>query len=91
MSDRTFERTHREPCDCPTCTRAVTEARAGGMAEGEKAFGGCKNCYGKGYNTQMVNEVGAEDFGGDGYETGPHVRMVFCRCVRGKQLKKLVV
>jgi hypothetical protein len=55
----------------------------------EKAFGGCVHCYGKGYATQMRTEVGADDFGGEGYQIGPRTKMWFCKCDRGKQLKKL--
>lgn len=55
----------------------------------EKAFGGCKKCYGKGYSTVMEGEHGYEDFGGDGFDVPPHVQMRFCSCDRGKQLATL--
>lgn len=60
-----------------------------GYKDAEAAYGKCHLCYGKGYSTQIRNEVGAEDFRGEGYETGPEVRVRFCSCERGKQLKKL--
>lgn len=44
-----------------------------------KAFGGCEHCFGKGYGTQTVNY---------GEVKGP--TMHFCKCSRGKDLKKLV-
>lgn len=60
-----------------------------GVVETAKAYGGCINCFGKGYSTHMQNEIGAEDFGGDGYEVGPRIHITFCRCSRGKQLRVL--
>ena len=60
-----------------------------GYKEAEVAYGGCHFCYGKGYATQMMNEVGAEDFGGDGYEVGGRVKIRFCKCESGQQLAKL--
>lgn len=53
-----------------------------------KAFGGCTNCYGKGYSTVKNFTVGHEDFGGEGFrrENSP---MRFCTCDRGEQLKGL--
>lgn len=60
------------------------------VADTEKAFGGCKACYGKGYATQMLVENVADDFGTEGYMTAPFVRMNYCKCARGKQLKALL-
>lgn len=64
-----------------------------GVYDTEKAFGGCRKCYGKGYSTERVG--GASEFSDFGppkkvVVEGPHVRMNFCTCERGKQLKKLV-
>lgn len=68
----------------------ITRAFTLGQETEREAFGGCLKCYGKGYSTQLVNEVGAEDFGGEGYETGPQTRMNFCSCERGKQLRAVL-
>lgn len=65
------------------------EGYAAGLSFTEKAFGGCTNCFGKGYSTHMQNLVGAEDFGGDGFEEGPRIHITYCRCERGRQLKAL--
>ena len=58
----------------------------------EKAFGGCKKCYGKGYGTQtLFARTGIPDFGpwdGKKYQW-KLPSMVFCSCSRGKQLMKL--
>lgn len=42
----------------------------------ERAFGGCHNCYGKGYSTTQ--------FGGKTFS------LIYCSCARGKQLERLV-
>lgn len=56
-----------------------------GVAEIEKAYGGCKKCYGKGYSTVLEHISG-----GHGrstvFEQLP--RMHFCSCERGKGLQK---
>lgn len=59
--------------------------------ETEKAFGGCTNCYGKGYAT--VNDrwsgYGTDgDIGGlEGHVSGGNPNaMKFCKCDRGKQI-----
>lgn len=57
------------------------------ISEVEKAFGGCRNCYGKGYATQESAIIGHPDFIGDkGFKKYEH-KMIFCNCNRGKQLK----
>lgn len=50
--------------------------------EEAKAFGGCRNCYGKGYGTQTLN-YSARRFS----KRAPTV--VFCKCSRGRQLEEL--
>jgi hypothetical protein len=52
------------------------------VAEAEKAFGGCKNCYGKGYATTQ----GFVSGGGKKWQTSP---IKYCICDRGKQLQSL--
>lgn len=59
--------------------------------ETAKAFGGCKNCYGKGYATVLqFAEAGMPDFDSDDVRNKrwklPEIR--FCSCGRGKELKK---
>ena len=57
----------------------------------KKAFGDCTQCFGKGYGTSMYGEEGFADFDDDkGYKIAPSIRMVFCECERGKQLKELL-
>ena len=63
----------------------ITQARL----ETEKAFGGCKDCYGKGYATVRSGIIGYEDFGGDGFKTPPTNKMKYCKCKRGEQLATL--
>ena len=46
-----------------------------------KAFGGCKNCYGKGYATVRIGTSSR-------YHSEIHTELRFCSCDRGKQLKK---
>jgi len=49
--------------------------------ETEKAFGGCKNCYGKGYATITMYAIGRN------YQQ-KMPEMKFCSCERGKELEK---
>lgn len=55
----------------------------------EKAFGGCKKCYGKGYSTVRDGVIGYNDFGGEGFKSPVTTKMRFCACERGKQLAQL--
>ena len=53
----------------------------------EKAYGGCKECYGKGYFTEQKGKIG------NGRITlrDPEIVMNYCKnCERGKQLKSLI-
>lgn len=60
-------------------------------AELEKAYGGCHNCYGKGYATYEGADISYADFGDElgGASSRKHVyrEMKFCDCGRGKQLE----
>lgn len=57
------------------------------LVEAEKAYGGCHNCYGKGYATVADGIIGYDDFGGEGFKTPITAKMKFCSCERGKQLE----
>lgn len=48
----------------------------------EKAFGGCTECYGKGYSTTKV-QAGSRRYGYKDMDP-----MHFCSCNRGQQLKE---
>lgn len=56
------------------------------IGQTKKAFGGCEDCYGKGYSTQL-----------DGYSdesTGKRwteESVMFCNCDRGKALEKQMI
>ena len=69
-----------------TVKKALTKARE----EEAKAFGGCRNCYGKGYSTVIENEISHADFIGDKTSVRELPPMRFCKCDRGEQLKKLI-
>lgn len=52
----------------------------------------CKNCYGKGYSTELIQVRIAPDFIGDKEKKfPPEIKMNFCKCERGKQLKDLII
>nr|WP_218680354.1 hypothetical protein [Rhodococcus qingshengii] len=54
--------------------------------ENSRAYGGCLDCYGKGYATQESATIGYPDFVGDeGFKHHEH-KMIFCDCARGGQL-----
>ena len=61
----------------------------------EKAYGGCHDCYGKGYATVNDRWHGNDtdtDIGSPGgYVSGGNPNaMKFCKCDRGKQLEQLI-
>lgn len=59
----------------------------------EKAYGGCRLCYGKGFSTYRYGTIGhgEPDLGDTGVYGEPiTTHMNFCSCDRGKQLKELV-
>lgn len=48
----------------------------------------CKNCWDKGYSTQMAETIGYPDFIGDkGFRSGPQVYKKYCNCAKGKRLR----
>ncbi len=55
------------------------------LKETEKAFGGCKLCYGKGYSTEQQGYVGSSR---DVFR-GPKLEVHPCSCERGKQMQEL--
>lgn len=78
--------THQEG-RCRVCIRnqALEEVKPlleEAVRETEKAFGGCKKCYGKGYGTQTL-------YVGNSRYREKQPTMVFCSCERGKQLQAL--
>lgn len=60
----------------------------------ERAYGGCRSCYGKGYATYINGTTAYADFGdelGGAYsEHRDSLEMKFCNCDRGKALKNLL-
>ncbi len=60
------------------------------VEEAEKAYGGCHNCYGKGYATVNSRWAGSDEWTGERFAGGNANDMKFCTCDRGKQLKHLV-
>ncbi len=63
-------------------------------AKTAKAYGGCTNCYGKGYatvNDQWVGVDTDQDIGSPGgvVRGGSPTAMKFCTCDRGELLKQL--
>lgn len=78
-----------------TILEIVDEEIKAHVAKTEMAYGGCHNCYGKGYATvndrwsgydtdQDIGSPGGKVSGGN-----PNV-MKFCICPRGEQLAKMV-
>jgi hypothetical protein len=74
---------------------AAKQAILAELHKREAAYGGCHNCYGKGYAT--VNDRWAgydtdQDIGSPGgYVSGGDANaMKFCTCDRGRQLKAMV-
>lgn len=61
------------------------------VKETEKAYGGCHNCYGKGYASFKTDIYGAADFPGDVERWWPGKGYMLCKCDRGTQLGKLFV
>lgn len=73
---------------CFKCGEYLNEIFDQIRQETEKAFGGCKNCYGKGWASVIEYALGAEDFGGDGIPKYKLPEIRFCSCERGKELRK---
>ena len=59
----------------------------------EKAFGGCTNCYGKGYATTLLyaRGKGERDMGEAGIEINKELpRVQPCTCERGEDIEKII-
>lgn len=56
----------------------------------EKAYGGCRKCYGKGYATTIDYQTASADFIGDKTSVQQNDIMRYCDCPRGEQLKQLI-
>lgn len=56
----------------------------------EKAFGGCRNCWGKGFATVKAQAQSFEDFGGEKTEIFELDPIRPCSCDRGKQIKEML-
>lgn len=75
----------------PTRQTAISDIM-GLIDRAEKAFGGCKKCYGKGYSTYRhgLSSGDDSDLGVKSRDFEPKIRMIFCECDRGKQLEALI-
>ena len=72
----------KTPCLCETCLTA----RHKELNRLSKAYGGCTKCYGKGYSTRIYDEIGYEDFGGEGFVDKEKKEYKPCSCDRGRQI-----
>lgn len=70
--------------------KVASQAHQRGVEETEKAFGGCKNCYGKGYRTALEFAQSHADFGDEGIERWKLEEIRPCKCERGKQIEKIL-
>jgi hypothetical protein len=55
-----------------------------------KAYGGCTNCYGKGYRTKLDFTTGYDDFKTEGFKIQNASYESCSHCERGKQIEKLL-
>lgn len=69
--------------------QTLTADREAVVRETEKAFGGCKKCYGKGYSTVIDSTTCHADFIGDKTYSKTNNPVRFCSCDRGIQLQAL--
>jgi len=62
------------------------------LIQREVPRGVCKNCWNKGYSTEMIGgTIASADFFGDKeHRSGPKITINFCKCDKGKQLKELI-
>lgn len=73
--------------------KLIARERQKAVEETSKAYGGCTNCYGKGYATYRTEHGGYATDGDIGglqgkFKSKPIEEMVFCKCDRGKQLEQ---
>ncbi|MBT8161443.1 MULTISPECIES: hypothetical protein [Arthrobacter] len=67
----------------PKTIQLITAHTKEAVQEIEKAYGGCHNCYGKGYATQSSRAVARRM----SWDTSG---IKYCDCDRGKQLKAVI-
>ena len=84
--------TARELAEKSATYRNLVKAFEAHIADTEKAYGGCHNCYGKGYatvNDRWIGHDTDQDIGSPGGTVtgGKASAMKFCTCGRGKQIK----
>ena len=63
------------------------------MKKIEKAYGGCKNCYGKGYATRLEHYSGRGEIDLGTHEIhieGQSPYYVLCECGRGRQIQEMI-
>jgi hypothetical protein len=62
------------------------------LAQEKTPKGVCKNCWNRGYSTQMIGgTIVYGDFIGDkDYKTKAEILIKFCNCENGKQLKSMI-
>jgi hypothetical protein len=74
--------------------KAITTFIKQEIVKTAKAYGGCTNCYGKGYATYSSAHIAADtdqDIGSPGGHINiPFEEIRFCLCSRGRQLKKVM-
>ena len=71
-------------------SQALTSSYEQGVKDTEKAYGGCRKCYGKGYATVKDYTTQYADFHGDSTVTRPNPLMRYCSCERGQQLQEIL-
>jgi len=55
-----------------------------------KSFGGCTNCYGKGFSTEKTSITAFADFEGDKDHRTELMNYNLCSCDRGKQISRVL-
>ena len=69
----------------------IKSVHSSAVEETEKAFGGCKNCYGKGYSTVKQQATSHTDFGDEKTGTWELNPIYPCtHCQRGEDIKVIL-
>lgn len=70
----------------------LADATVAIMEEAERAYGGCRSCYGKGWASVIDSTIAYADFGdelgGARSRKTEKLQMKLCTCERGKQLQR---